>query len=46
MGDMTLPEVFRQQRLDRRRDENRRLLPEHTASLTIGVPYDPPLIYR
>jgi hypothetical protein len=46
MGDVTFSEVFRQQCLDRCRDESCRLLPEQSASLTIGVPYDTLLIYR
>jgi hypothetical protein len=46
MGDVTFPEVLRYQCLDGRRDEGCRLPPEQPACLTIGVPYDPLLIYR
>jgi hypothetical protein len=45
MGDVMFSEVLRQQGLHRRRDESCRLLPERSASLTIGVPYDTPPIY-
>jgi hypothetical protein len=46
MGDVMCSEVHRQGCLYRCRDEICRLLPEHSASLTIGVPNDAPLIYR
>jgi hypothetical protein len=46
MGDVTLSEVFRQQGLDRGRDESCWLLPEKSAGLTIGVAYDAPPIYH
>jgi hypothetical protein len=39
-GDVTFSEAIRQQYLDPCRDESCRLLPEQSASLTIGVPYD------
>jgi hypothetical protein len=46
MGDVTFSEVLRQQCLDWTRDESSRLLPEHLAGLTIGIPYHAPLIYH
>jgi hypothetical protein len=46
MGDVTFPEVLRYQCLDGCRNEGCRLLPEQSASLTIGVLYDTVRIYR
>jgi hypothetical protein len=46
MGDVTFAEVLREQCLDRCGDQSCRLLPEQSASLTVGVPYDTVLIYR
>jgi hypothetical protein len=46
MGEVTFSEVLRQQCLHWRRDKSCPLLPEQSASLTIGVPYDTLLIYR
>jgi len=45
MIDVTFSEVFWQQCLDRGRDESCWLLPEQSAGLTIGVPYDTPSIH-
>jgi hypothetical protein len=46
MGNVTFSEARRQQCFDRGRDKSFRLLPEQSASLTIGVPYDTLPIYR
>jgi hypothetical protein len=45
MGDVTFSEVLGQQCIDLARDESSRVLPEHFASLTIGIAYDAPPIY-
>jgi hypothetical protein len=46
MADVTFSDVLRQQCLNRGRDESCWFLPEQSARLTIGVPYDTPSVHH